>query len=80
VCEKEDEQEIPEETVPERVKKASGGFRQLQAQLMASEQAVHENVARFYLDDTEGDARTAKQRLRVFLGIRHLLCCCYSAR
>lgn len=63
VCDEADDQDLPEEKVPERVRRAAGGFRQLQVQLLASEQAMHEGVARFYLDDTEGDARTAKQRL-----------------
>lgn len=66
ICNKAEEQDLPEEKVPERVRKADGGFRQLQAQLLAAESATHEGVARFYLDGTEGDARAAKQRLRAF--------------
>lgn len=77
VCEEADEQDLPEEKVPERVRKAAGGFRQLQVQLLASEQAMHEGVARFYLEDTEGDARTAKQRLRMLpLCVFHMACRC----
>lgn len=57
-----DEPEIPEERIPERARSGETGFRRLQVQLLAEEQGVPQGVARYYLEDTTGNVRAAKER------------------